>query len=59
MLADAIDRSGADLALHGHVHLGIHRGETPGGVPVRNVSQHLLGQPFTLLRLEPERGLIE
>jgi Icc-related predicted phosphoesterase len=59
LLGDAIDNAGADLALHGHVHLGFHKGDTPGGVPVRNVSKELLGRPFTVLRLDPERGLLD
>ncbi|MGH2749488.1 MAG: metallophosphoesterase family protein [Actinomycetota bacterium] len=59
LLAEAIDRPGADLALHGHVHLGIHKGVTPGGVPVRNVSRNLLGRPFVVLHLAPQQGLID
>ena len=59
LLGDAIDKAGADLALHGHVHLGLHKGDTPGGVPVRNVSRELLGRPFTILRLDPEQGLLD
>jgi Icc-related predicted phosphoesterase len=59
LLGDALDNAGADLALHGHVHQGIHRGQTPGGVPVRNVSRNLLGRPFALLRIDPERGLLD
>jgi Icc-related predicted phosphoesterase len=59
LLGDAIDNAGADLALHGHVHLGLPRGDTPGGVPVRNVSSELLGRPFTVLRLDPEQGLLD
>ena len=59
LLGDALDNAGADLALHGHVHLGLHKGDTPGGVPVRNVSRELLGRPFTILRLDPERGLLD
>jgi len=37
-LAEAVDRGGADLALHGHAHGGSEKGVTPGGVPVRNVA---------------------
>src|SRR5207244_2174961 len=36
LLADAIDRVGADLVVHGHAHGGRERGTTPGGIPVRN-----------------------
>ncbi|HYX44568.1 MAG TPA: metallophosphoesterase [Acidimicrobiales bacterium] len=42
MLADAVDRSGADLVVHGHAHAGSEKGMTPGGVPVRNVSQPVI-----------------
>jgi Icc-related predicted phosphoesterase len=38
LLAEAIDRAGADLALHGHAHGGTEQGITPGRVPVRNVA---------------------
>lgn len=46
LLADAIDRSGADLVVHGHAHAGSEKGTTPGGVPVRNVSQPVIGAPY-------------
>jgi Icc-related predicted phosphoesterase len=41
-LSDALDRHGATLAFHGHVHSGTFTGRTPGGVPVYNVSLPLL-----------------
>jgi len=41
-LAEAIDRYGASVAFHGHVHSGTFRGQTPGGIPVFNVSLPLL-----------------
>ena len=41
-LADALDRYGAAVAFHGHAHSGTLRGQTPGGVPVLNVSLPLL-----------------
>ncbi len=34
LLAEAVDRVGADLVLHGHSHAGSPRGETPKGVRV-------------------------
>jgi Icc-related predicted phosphoesterase len=43
LLAEAIDRCGADLVLHGHAHAGTHEGATAGGVPVRNVAMPVLG----------------
>jgi Icc-related predicted phosphoesterase len=38
LLAEAIDRGGADLVLHGHAHAGSERGVTPAGIRVRNVA---------------------
>ena len=38
LLAEAVDRAGADLAIHGHAHAGTERGVTAGGVRVRNVA---------------------
>ena len=38
LLAEAVDRAGADLAIHGHAHAGTERGLTAGGVRVRNVA---------------------
>ncbi len=46
LLADAIDRSGADLVVHGHAHGGSEKGVTPGGVPVRNASQPVIGAAY-------------
>ncbi len=50
-LAKAIDEGGADLALHSHAHFGRELGRTPGGVPVSNVSEPLLGKPYKLFEL--------
>ena len=54
-LADAVDRAGADLVVHGHAHRGPHEGHTPGGVPVRNVAMPLMGAPYRVFRLMPTR----
>lgn len=51
LLAEAVDRSGADLVLHGHAHAGSETGETPGGVPVRNVAQPVIRRPYHLFCL--------
>ena len=45
-LAEAIDRTGAHLALHGHAHVGAEKGRTPGGVPVRNVAQPVIQHAY-------------
>lgn len=51
LLAQAIDASGADLALHGHAHSGSERGMTSGGVRVRNVAQPLIRRAYALFHL--------
>jgi Icc-related predicted phosphoesterase len=48
LLAEAVDRVGADLVVHGHAHAGSERGTTPGGVPVRNVSQPVIGAAYRI-----------
>lgn len=55
LLAEAIDRAGADLALHGHAHRGVEKGATPGGVLVRNVAQPVLQRAYAVYQLERER----
>jgi len=50
-LAEAVDRAGADIAIHGHAHRGRDQGVTPGGVPVRNVAQPVLGGPYRVFEL--------
>ncbi|HKQ62085.1 MAG TPA: metallophosphoesterase [Candidatus Polarisedimenticolaceae bacterium] len=46
LLAEAADGGGADLVLHGHAHAGSEAGETPGGIPVRNVAQPVIRRPY-------------
>ncbi|MGC1786777.1 MAG: hypothetical protein WA718_08570 [Terriglobales bacterium] len=41
-LAEAVDRHGADLVVHGHAHNGKLDGKTSAGVPVHNVAITLL-----------------
>ena len=53
LLAEAIDESHCDLVLHGHAHAGTEEGKTPGGVPVRNVAQQVLGQPVVVYEVAP------
>ena len=54
MLGEAIDRSGADLVVHGHAHHGSLAGMTPGGVPVRNVAQSVIRRPYVVFTIERE-----
>lgn len=42
-LGAVIDRRQVDLVIHGHAHLGTLKGDTPGGVPVRNVARPVVG----------------
>jgi hypothetical protein len=42
------ETAGADLIIHGHAHAGTEKGVTPGGIPVRNVAQHVIGSAYRL-----------
>jgi Icc-related predicted phosphoesterase len=53
-LGDALDRAGADLALHGHAHHGSVIGVTAGGIPVRNVAMPLIQRPYAIYTLGGE-----
>jgi Icc-related predicted phosphoesterase len=50
-----VDAFGADLIVHGHAHRGVEKGMTPGGVPVRNVAQPVLGRAYNVYRVRSER----
>ena len=52
LLGEAADRAGADLVLHGHAHGGTEKGQTEGGVPVRNVAQSVIRRAYALYTLE-------
>jgi Icc-related predicted phosphoesterase len=52
-LAEAIDASGVDLAVHGHAHYGTESGTTAGGVRVRNVAQPIIQSAYRVYTLEP------
>jgi Icc-related predicted phosphoesterase len=51
LLAEAIDRAGADVAFHGHAHRGIEKGVTSGGIHVRNVAETVIGNAYNVYRL--------
>ena len=53
-LGVVLDRWRPDLAVHGHAHLGNLRGQTPGGVPVRNVAMPVVGNIY-LATIETRR----
>lgn len=52
LLAEAIDATGVDLAIHGHAHFGTEQGVTAGGVRVRNVAQPVIGSAFSVYCVE-------
>jgi len=56
LLAEAVDRSGADLVIHGHAHRGTEHGVTPGGVNVRNVAQTVIHQAYAIYGFEATAG---
>ncbi|MEV6610322.1 metallophosphoesterase [Kutzneria sp. NPDC051319] len=53
LLAEAIDDSAVDLAVHGHAHYGSEAGTTAGGVRVRNVAQPVIQAAYRVYTLEP------
>jgi Icc-related predicted phosphoesterase len=53
LFAEAVDRAGPDLVVHGHAHHGTEKGVTPGGIEVRNVAQPVLGRAFAVYAIEP------
>jgi Icc-related predicted phosphoesterase len=55
-LAEAVDRCGADLVLHGHAHAGREAGVTPGGVQVRNVAQPVIRRAYALFYFDSVGG---
>lgn len=57
LLAEAIDKAGADLVVHGHAHGGTEKGVTAGGVHVRNVAQPVIRQAYALYCLGDDRVL--
>lgn len=43
-LGAVVDRTQPDVVFHGHAHLGTLIGQTPGGIPVRNVALPVVGK---------------
>jgi Icc-related predicted phosphoesterase len=54
LLGEAVDRAGADVAIHGHAHGGSEKGFTPGGIPVRNVAQPVINRAYNVYCLDCE-----
>ncbi len=57
LLAEAVDAAGAHLVLHGHAHAGTEHGVTPGGVPVRNVAQPVIGAAYRVYTVATDGSL--
>jgi Icc-related predicted phosphoesterase len=53
LFGEAIDRVGADVAIHGHAHRGREHGVTPGGVSVRNVAQTVIKLGYAVYEFDP------
>lgn len=51
-LGEAVDRVGADVAIHGHAHRGTEKGLTPGGTQVRNVAQPVINRAYNVYCLD-------
>ena len=51
LLAEAADGGGAALVVHGHAHGGSPEAATPGGTPVVNVAQSVIGRPFAFFEV--------
>jgi Icc-related predicted phosphoesterase len=56
LLAEAIDRAGADLILHGHAHRGVEKGSTPGGIHVRNVAVPVIKHAYNVYCIGNDAG---
>jgi len=56
LLGSVVDSHEVDLVIHGHAHLGNQEGQTPGGVPVRNVAEQVVGRPM-LYEVAPGRNV--
>ena len=53
LLAEALDRVGCELAIHGHAHNGSESGATAGGIDVYNVAMPLIRRAFRVFDVEP------
>jgi Icc-related predicted phosphoesterase len=58
LLAEAIDKAGADLVFHGHAHHGQEKGRTPAGIAVRNVAQPVIRHAYNIYTLDADRQVV-
>lgn len=54
LLSEAVDEGRADIVFHGHAHRGVEKGETFGGIPVRNVAQPVIRHVCNIYTLNKE-----
>lgn len=54
--AEVLDRTGADLVLHGHAHRGTEKGVTRGGIHVRNVALPVIGHAYNVYTVSGSGG---
>lgn len=54
LLSEAVDEARADIVFHGHAHKGTEKGETFGGIPVRNVAQPVIRHVCNIYSLNKE-----
>lgn len=54
MFSEVIDEIGADVVFHGHAHKGVEKGNTFGGIPVRNVAQPVIRRVCNIYTLNKE-----
>lgn len=52
LLAEALDRVGCELVVHGHAHNGSEYGQTAGGIDVYNVAMPLIRRAFRVFEVE-------
>lgn len=57
LLAEAVDRAGADLVLHGHAHAGSEKGVTPDGIHVRNVALPVIKHQYKIYEVGKQTDL--
>jgi Icc-related predicted phosphoesterase len=54
LLSEAVDEARADIVFHGHAHKGTEKGETFGGIPVRNVAQPVIRHVCNIYAINKE-----
>ncbi|MGZ3653230.1 MAG: metallophosphoesterase family protein [Bdellovibrionota bacterium] len=54
LLSEVVDEARVDIVFHGHAHKGTEKGETFGGIPVRNVAQPVIRHVCNIYSLNKE-----